>query len=90
MNTSLKSLRLTFHPAVTRNIGMLDLKHANKGNVQVEKSGEEQRLEKLILLHQKLMEYRQRKRPAHPTGIELGIWRLLKMLSVQTQKLKTN
>lgn len=85
MNTNLKFLRLAFHPAITCNTGTLGLKHANKGNVQVEKIVEEQRLQKLILLHQKLMGYRQRKRPAYPTGIEIGIWRLLKLLSVQTQ-----
>lgn len=45
MNTSLKSPRPAFHPATTCSTGTLVLQHAHKGNVQVEKTGEEQRLQ---------------------------------------------
>lgn len=57
---------------------MLDLKRANKGNIQVDKTSDEQRLQTQILLHQGLTGYKQRKKSAYLTSIKLrGIWRLL-------------
>lgn len=84
MNTSLKSPRPAFHPAITCSTGTLVLQHAHKGNVQVEKTGEEQRLQNPFASEINGIQA-EKKKPAHPTGIELGTWRLLKMLSVQNQ-----
>lgn len=90
VNTNSESLRLVFHPAITCNLETLHLKHANKGNIQVEKTGVELTLQKQILLHQGLTRYQQINRSGYPTGIKLRrILRLWKMLSVQTEH-KTN
>lgn len=57
---------------------MLDLKRANKGNIQVDKTSDEQRLQTQILLHRGLTGYKQRKKSAYLTSVKLGgIWRLL-------------